>query len=209
MIKEVKFAAKRRKGTGLLPPNPKQWDNEHNGLDLREEIEADLVDALDVEGAFNLLENVYLTTPRDFALPEKYLQHLQGNGKAWWSGMALQLHDMTFVVFNDSHSRNRIRATLMEEFFHLWLGHPPSIVRLYDAKGKLRTHDRKIENEAYASGAAALLPYKPLKALVESGVPVGEIAGQFSVSNDLVVFRSKVTKLFRRLNVRKRGQLTP
>jgi hypothetical protein len=32
----------RRRGKGFLPPNNKQWDNEHNALDLREELNLSL-----------------------------------------------------------------------------------------------------------------------------------------------------------------------
>jgi hypothetical protein len=50
-----------------------------------------------------------------------------------------------------------------------------------------------------ASGAAALVPFKGLKALVEDGMAAQQIGRVYGVSRDLVIFRAKVTKLYRRL----------
>ena len=41
------FALRRpRKGTGVLPPNPNRWEQEHNALDLRHELALPLDDPL-------------------------------------------------------------------------------------------------------------------------------------------------------------------
>jgi Zn-dependent peptidase ImmA (M78 family) len=106
---------------------------------------------------------------------------------------------ITIVLYNDCHPIRRIRATLMEEFFHLWLQHEPTRLRLFaDAKGT-RDFDAAKETEAYGSGAAALIPYKPLrKMLVDDGFSIGRVADHFQVSKPLVEFRAKVTKLLTR-----------
>jgi len=88
----------------------------------------------------------------------------------------------------------------MEEFFHLLLGHPPTSIRCYDGAGSRRSFQSRIEAEAFGSGAAALVPYKPLRAMITEGRAAGEIAAHFRVSKDLVLFRSKRTKLYRQLS---------
>jgi hypothetical protein len=87
----------------------------------------------------------------------------------------------------------------MEEFFHIRLGHPHSQVHLLSTDGVWRTHDQGVEAEAFGSGAAALVPYKSLKTMVQAGCTVSDVARAYEVSEDLVFFRAKVTKLYRSL----------
>jgi Zn-dependent peptidase ImmA (M78 family) len=116
-----------------------------------------------------------------------------------WSGLAVRLPDDSEVVlYNDAHSFKRVRATLMEEFFHIRLHHPRSSIRILSGDTNARSFDGGIEEEAYASGAAALVPYVALRQMVSDGLSVPAIARVFNVSTDLVSYRLKVTKLFRR-----------
>jgi Zn-dependent peptidase ImmA (M78 family) len=94
---------------------------------------------------------------------------------------------------------------LMEEFFHLRLNHPRSVIRVFAASEGARTHDGAVEAAAYGSGAAALLPYAALKRLLADGTSTATIARRFGVSGELVAYRMKVTKLYsqhRRRSVR-------
>lgn len=192
--------SERRRGKGYFPPNPNQWRNEANGLDLRDALLLPPDVELDCEAAFRLLPHVTLLAHGDLPMAAKFVEHLRNAGQRSWSGMGIPLNGGgTAVIYNDSHSRTRIRATLMEEFFHLWLKHPTSTIRVYDQHGHLRTYNGTIEIEAYHSGAAALVPFKGLKALVEGGMPVQQIALTYDVSPELVEFRAKVTKLYKRL----------
>ena len=187
---------KTRKGKGLLPPNPKWWDHEHNGLDLRHELELPLDNRLSPEGAFATLNEVYVAAHGDLDLPE-VVAHFRNSGSRNWSGMCIPYPDLTLVVFNDSHPPRRVRATLMEEFFHLWLGHNPTQLRVFSNGGSKRDFDRAKESEAYGSGAAALLPYKSLRSMLEGGSSVRDIADHYLVSEQLVEFRIQVSKLSR------------
>ena len=107
---------------------------------------------------------------------------------------------VTWVIYNDSHALTRVRATLMEEFFHLRFNHAPSSIRVYPGNGNPRSFSQPIEKEAYHTGAAVLLPYRALKQMVTEGAPVTQIAKHFDVSPELVGFRAKVTKLYSRLS---------
>lgn len=187
-----------RGGRGLLPPNPKQWENEHNGLDLREDLGLPLDAPLPHMAAFELLPGVLVMPHGEVPAAAKYIRHFREEGRTHWSGLAIRLGESSeLVLYNDSHAMTRVRATLMEEFFHLRLQHARSVVRLLSMHDRGRTYDGAIEQIAYGSGAAALAPYSALKTMLRGGSDVSAIARQFSVSDDLVQYRLKVTKLYR------------
>jgi hypothetical protein len=193
------FALRRvRTGQGLLPPNPKRWEHEHNGLDLRHELNLPIGDRLPHEAAFDLLHQVYVLPHISLNLDPTVGNHFAGARSRNWSGMCVPCSEgPTMVIYNAHHHLRRIRATLMEEFFHLWLGHAPTHLRLLsDGDGK-RDFDSDTESEAYGSGAAALVPYKPLRAMLEEGRQIALIAEHFLVSEQLVDFRIRVVKLSR------------
>lgn len=199
MTQQSMLARRRaRGGKGLLPPNPLQWENEHNGLDLRERLGVALDVALGHEAAFDLLDGVAVTAHSAVPVAHVYVERLRLSRA--WSGMCIPLSEgQAWVIYNDAHSLTRIRATLMEEYFHLHLGHVPSVLRLLPVDGERRTYRPIQEGEAYGSGAAALVPYHGLRSGIESGFGVEALAERFDVSCDLILFRAKVTKLHRRL----------
>lgn len=187
----------RRRGQGLIPPNPKQWPYEHAGLDVRDRLGLEPEQPLDPIAVFALIPNASVHPHGVIPAADVYINHFRGEGNSSWSGMAITDADGYHLVFyNDAHSPNRVRATLMEEFFHLRFGHPRSAVRVYREEGKRRTFKSEIEKEAYHSGAAALVPYRPLHSMLVQGQPASKIAGHFAVSVELVVFRAKVTKCY-------------
>ena len=193
------FALRRaRKGQGLLPPNPKRWEHEHNGLDLRHELKLSLDERLQHNAAFDLLSGVKVLPHTQLELPPAQASYFSGAKSGAWSGMCVPCPEgPMMVVYNGDHPIRRIRATLMEEFFHLWLGHSPTRLRLLSNGDAKRDFDSNKESEAYGSGAAALVPYKTLRAMLEKGHPIRSIADHFLVSEQLVEFRIRVTKLSR------------
>jgi hypothetical protein len=207
MTRPLNYARRKaRRGQGLLPPNPNQWENEHNALDLREAMGVHLDTPLRHQAAFALLPGVTVVGHGEVPMAQIYIDHFRNSGSGAWSGMGIPLPDGgALVVFNDAHPINRVRATLMEEFFHLRLGHPATTVRLYQDGGG-RSYDARVEGEAYGSGAAALMPYRALRARLLAGDSVGKIASLFEVSQELVVFRAKVTKLYSPIRRRRAGK---
>jgi hypothetical protein len=189
------YALRRtRRGKGLLPPNPNWWEHEHNGLDLRQELGSPLADALSHEAAFCALPDVHVL-PHGELGPEAAVEHFRNAGSRNWSGMCIPCDGVMLVVYNDSHPPRRIRATLMEEFFHLWLGHRPTRLKVFADGDSKRDFERAKESEAYGSGAAALVPYNSLRAMLEAGNAVQAIADHFVVSEQLVQFRIRICKL--------------
>jgi Zn-dependent peptidase ImmA (M78 family) len=59
-----------------------------------------------------------------------------------------------------------------------------------------RDYNEADEQEAYAVGAAALVPFTALHRYVEQGKTVADIARHFRVSRKLVQFRLQVSKLW-------------
>jgi hypothetical protein len=90
----------------------------------------------------------------------------------------------------------------MEEVCHVFLGHKPSrlAIKRKDKHGNLiaRDYNADIEEEAYSTGAAALVPYLGLKRYIQEGKTSVEIARHFGVSRALVEFRIKISRLWDR-----------
>jgi hypothetical protein len=137
-------------------------------------------------------------------LTEEAREHLLGAGSEKWSGGAAStpLPDgRRMVILNPTHGRMRTNATLMEEISHVFLGHQPSrlSVAVQNSRGQTISRDyRKADEEqAYGTGAAALVPYSSLRKFVLHGHTSTEIAKRFHVSRELVEYRLKVTRLWK------------
>ncbi|HTH52244.1 MAG TPA: ImmA/IrrE family metallo-endopeptidase [Pyrinomonadaceae bacterium] len=137
------------------------------------------------------------------SLSEKAREHLLGAGKDMWSGGAASVKlpsGEKLIILNPSHGRNRHAATLMEEVSHVFLGHKPSrlAVENTNSSGKTiaRDYNHDIEEEAYGTGAAALIPYSSLKRMVSEGKTAQQIARHYGVSRALVEFRIKISRLW-------------
>jgi hypothetical protein len=136
-------------------------------------------------------------------LSEETQRELTEGGKDKWSGGASsqRLPDgRKLIILNPTHGRNRQNATLMEEISHVFLGHKPSRLQIRnrnkDGNLTARDYHAEIEEEAYSTGAAALVPYTALKRMVADGRTSAEIARHFKVSRALVEFRIKVSRLW-------------
>ena len=131
------------------------------------------------------------------------VSELTGRSKDNWSGGAASrvLPDgRKLIVLNPTHGKNRHNATLMEEVCHVFLGHKPSrlAIEKRDKQGNIvaRDYDHEIEEEAYATGAAALVPYAGLKKMVEKGKTSAQIARHYNVSRALIEYRIKISRLW-------------
>jgi hypothetical protein len=197
MINSVPAGRKNRGGTGLLPPNPLQWGCENNGLDLRRELEITIGHRLSIEDAFSRLPSARVVADGELLLPEGMKGHFTGQASGRWSGLSTRLDDGSdLIIYNAAHAETRVRATLMEEYFHLRLKHPRSHIRLLSDGSGERTHDSEVEREAYGSGAAALVPFCALRELMADGAYSNDIARHFGVSDQLVRYRMKVTRQY-------------
>lgn len=136
-------------------------------------------------------------------LSEETKAHLIGAGKDKWSGGAASqtLPDgRRLIILNPTHGKNRQNATLMEEVCHVFFGHKPSRLAIKNTTKNgetiARDYNEAIEEEAYSTGAAALVPYTALRRMILSGKTINEIARHFNVSRALVEYRIKVSRLW-------------
>ena len=187
-----------------LPPTQKGRHHEVRAAGLREF--AGLKDDYERLDPFRLAKYArLLVVPFNEieALSEESRGILLGDGKDSWSGGAAshRLPDgRKLIILNPTHGKNRHNATLMEEISHVFLGHKPSKlaieVRNKDGIINAREYNHSIEEEAYGTGAAALVPYTALRRMVAEGKTSQEIARHFFVSRALVEFRIKVSRLW-------------
>ncbi len=187
-----------------LPPTQKGRHYEIRGLGLREfaglRRDDQRLDPFELALYANLL---VVSFEEIEALSPETVEHLLGGGKEAWSGGAASqtLPDgRKLIILNPTHGKNRHNATLMEEISHVFLGHKPSRLAIENRnkEGKIiaRDYNHAIEEEAYSTGAAALVPYTALRRMVEQGKTVQEIARHFYVSRALIEYRIKVSRLW-------------
>src|SRR5207237_590680 len=89
-------------------------------------------------------------------------QLLEDDPGGWSGGASQPLPDGSrVVVLNPMHGKDRQAATLMEEVCHVLLGHNPNRLGMpvSSCGGTARDYNQEEEEEAYAVGAAVLVPY--------------------------------------------------
>jgi Zn-dependent peptidase ImmA (M78 family) len=110
------------------------------------------------------------------------------------------------ILLNDSHTAERQRVTVLEEFWHILLGHKlTKIARVADAYG--RTYDKAEEHDAYYLASATLLPQAAIIEAVSKNHSSEQVARMFGTSSELVDYRIKRLGLWRE-HVRKRISLS-
>jgi transcriptional regulator with XRE-family HTH domain len=116
-----------------------------------------------------------------------------------WSAMSVPLNganDSWAVLLNDCHSVERQRVTILEEFWHILLGHKLTrVARVADSYG--RTYDKAEEHDAYYLASACLLPKPAMIKAVERKLSSDQIAQSFGTSPELVDYRLKRLGLWR------------
>jgi Zn-dependent peptidase ImmA (M78 family) len=187
-----------------LPPTQKGRHHEIRALGLREFAGLNRDDQrLDPFELARYAKLLVITFEEIVGLSEQTVKHLIGEGKDMWSGGAAshKLPDgRKLIILNPTHGKNRHNATLMEEVSHVFLGHKPSRLAIKNknkaGQAIARVYNEAIEEEAYSTGAAALVPYTSLKRFVEQGKTSAQIARHFNVSRALVEYRIKISRLW-------------
>ncbi len=193
--------------TSSLPPTRKGRNYEIHAIGLREF--AGLRRDDDCLNPFELAQYAkLLVAPFEQIEPfltEETKAHLLNTGKDRWSGGACSQplpNGRKLIVLNPTHTKNRQNATLMEEICHVFLGHKPSrlSIKKRNKNGEIiaRDYNALVEEQAYSIGAAALVPFSSLKRYIEEGKTSREIAEHFDVSYQLVEYRIKVSRLWKK-----------
>jgi hypothetical protein len=187
-----------------LPPGERWQEYELKALGLRDFARTRPAAPLDPFELARFAKLLVVDIDRIKGLTRKSRQHLLGTASEEWSGGACSrpLPDgRKIVILNPNHGPTRTNATLMEEICHVFLGHQPNRLSVIsdEKQGKTLARDyRKSDEEAaYATGAAALVPFVALRRLVLKGDSASRIARHFRVSRDLVEYRLKVSRLWK------------
>lgn len=126
-------------------------------------------------------------------------KHLCSEAVSEWSAMSVPLeedNDQWAILLNDGHTPERQRVTLLEEYWHILLGHKLTrIARISEVYG--RTYDQAEEHDAYYLASATLLPRRALMKAVKENRTSAEISQQFGTSAELVEYRIKRLGLWR------------
>jgi hypothetical protein len=189
----------------LLPPSAKGRKYERKALQIRQFAGVRVEEPLDPFrlAGYARLQVVALAEIRGLSAAA-LAQLLDTAPDSWSGGASRPLPDGSrLIILNPTHSRERQAATLMEEICHVFLGHIPSRIaaagQSQQPKGvvSFRDYNEADEEEAYAVGAAALLPYHVLRVAAESGrLSIIKLAKRYGVSSRLVEYRLKVSQLW-------------
>jgi hypothetical protein len=207
----------------LLPPTEKRQQFELCGQGLRDFADVAENEPLDPFALAHFAKLMVIDFDAIEGLSAETRAHLLGDGAEEWSGGTCSRplpNGWRLVILNPAHGKRRNRATLMEEVAHVFLGHTPNrlavvgnpTVREGAARTLARDYNHDDEEAAYATGAAALVPYAALRRFVIGRRTAEQIARHFHVSRQLVEYRIKVTHLwaeYRHLQLTKpRGQFS-
>jgi hypothetical protein len=187
-----------------LPPGEKWREFELRAMGFRDFAGVPASGALDPFQLAKFANLLVIRFDQIKGLSPEAREHLLGSASESWSGGACSrpLPDgRRIVILNPNHGRMRTNATLMEEISHVFLGHQPSRLKVVAENENGRTISREYrkvyEEAAYATGAAALVPFSTLRRLVLEGQTSLQIARHFQVSRELLEYRLKVTRLWK------------
>jgi Zn-dependent peptidase ImmA (M78 family)/transcriptional regulator with XRE-family HTH domain len=132
-------------------------------------------------------------------IDEGIKNHLLISGKNNWSAMTVPLEEDTnkwAIVWNTSQSERRQNVSLLEEIWHILLGHKLTrITKLADVYG--RTFAEVEEHDAYYIAGATLLPATIIKKLVRDKEDISKIARHYGATSELIEYRIKRLGLWR------------
>jgi hypothetical protein len=182
----------------LMPRNHRGRVYERVGLNIRDFAAVSLEEALDPFSLAGYVK-IQVVVPKQIRyLSPITLQKLTRAYGANWSAVTIELpHGERLCIMNPLHTAERMRATLMEEIAHVILGHKCTSILTAGDGLAFREYHAPNEQVAYGVGAAALVPYGALVASLQKGHPAEKIAKNFNVSVDLVIYRIKITMLWK------------
>jgi transcriptional regulator with XRE-family HTH domain len=131
-------------------------------------------------------------------VPNEVTRQLLVEGSRCWSAATIPLGSQDtewLILINSSHSPERQRSSLMEEYCHVLLGHEMS--RLTFQEGlTFRDYLQGQEEEAYSIGAAILLPQSAVRKCLMNQDSAEKMGKHFGVSRELVEYRIKRLRLW-------------
>jgi Zn-dependent peptidase ImmA (M78 family) len=173
-----------------------KWRIERLAAAVRAKLQVDQIETLSPWRLADALP-AHVFYPEDFD-DDRLARRLR---RVKWDGFAFCCDgDATLMILlNSARPKTRQMATLMEELSHRLLRHKPCAIALNPRTGFLeRSYDRAQEAEAYDLGAAILVPKERIQRDVGEKRTADEIAAEHGCSKELVVYRIKRMRLWRR-----------
>lgn len=118
-----------------------------------------------------------------------------------FSGTTIHHGYRRLVLFNDAHASVRQRSTIAHELAHALLGHPADSLANVDGE---RNRNPVIEEEASWLAGAILVPKAAAMRITFTGISVPDAAHQYLVSEQMIVYRLRVTGALAIANRRRR-----
>jgi Zn-dependent peptidase ImmA (M78 family) len=148
---------------------------------------------------------------RFLGLTEEETRYMLKVGIDQWSGgvfVQTLPNGLKLCMLNPHHSPRRNNITLMEEICHCYFGHQPTKL-LPAGNSRIRDFQKAVEAEAYGVGAAVLLPWRLIFPLLNDAWTSQELADEFDVTADLVMYRIKICGAFPLYKARQRSRARP
>ncbi len=170
---------------------------------LRAEIGLNATDPLSPDRLASYL-GVAVWSVGDLGLEQQHLGQLLFEDPDAWSAITVSASGREAIVVNPIHRGGRYSSDVMHELAHLLLGHHPSTV-FFAADGDmaLRGYDISAEEEANWLAAALLLPREALVWARKQRSSSQETCERYSVSNQMLTFRTRVTGVDRQFQGKK------
>jgi Zn-dependent peptidase ImmA (M78 family) len=160
---------------------------ERRALQLREQLGATPIDALDLDLTAAAL-GVPVRSAADF-VPVEQLEQLRAIQPDAFSAGTFKLADGGYVVvFNPLHSDARIRSDVAHELAHLLLEHQTRALERVGDFGFF-TCNAEQEEEANWLAACLLLPREAMVAAARRRLSIATIAREYKVSEQMARFR--------------------
>lgn len=129
-------------------------------------------------------------------MPDEVVKYfLEDNPEAFSAGL-LRTPSGRIIVVNSAHETTRKRASTMEECAHIYLNHPSIEIKIGTALPFVRDYDEAMEQEAYAVGAAALLPKEVILPVIRRQKAMHWLATEHDVSEKLIEYRIRQVRLY-------------
>ena len=143
--------------------------------------------------------------PKDLPLAANDIHQLTVADPQSWSGLSVRDAGLTAVILNPTHPKARQRNTLMHEISHIHLKHVGSRVDV-SMDGLLLVSDFSAEQEEEANwlAGAFLAPRDALLAARNAGKSAQQICNDYGISNELCVWRLRMTGIEAQLQHRRR-----
>ena len=149
---------------------------------------------------------VRVWTPNDVpGITKGVLDQLLSHDPDGWSAVSCSTNGRALIIYNPRHSQGRQNSDLAHELAHILLEHEPNrIVLSHDGAMVMRSFDPKQEEEANWLGWCILLPRPALVRALSTRKSVSDIAQEWTVSQQLVEYRIRMTGVRTQLSRRRK-----